>query len=137
MSLTDEERITLVELEMEKAVKIFSEIEILVNAGLWSTAANRLYYSVFHAVNALLIKDGHKVQTHQGTHIVFGLYYIKTGIFPAEYGRFYNQLQTLREQSDYNCVYDVAPDELKSKIEPAKEIIGKISEIISKWLHEK
>jgi len=134
MSLTDEERTTLVELEMEKAEKTFSEIEILVNAGLWSTAANRLYYAVFHAVSALLIKDGHKVQTHQGTHIGFGLYYVKTGIFPPEYGRFYNQLQTLREQSDYNCVYDVDPEELKSKIQPAKDIIEKIGEIVKVWL---
>jgi len=134
MSLTDEERTTLVVLEMEKAEKTFSEIEILVNAGLWSTAANRLYYAVFHAVSALLIKDGHKVQTHQGTHIGFGLYYVKTGIFPPEYGRFYNQLQTLREQSDYNCVYDVDPEELKSKIQPAKDIIEKIGEIVKVWL---
>jgi len=100
MSLNDEERITIVELEMEKAKKIFSEIDLLMNAGLWSNAANRLYYSVYHAVCALLIKDGHKATSHQGNHIVFGAYYVKTGIFPPEYGRFYNQLQTLREQSD-------------------------------------
>lgn len=134
MSLNDEERITIVELEMEKAKKIFSEIDLLMNAGLWSNAANRLYYSVYHAVCALLIKDGHKATSHQGNHIVFGAYYVKTGIFPPEYGRFYNQLQTLREQSDYNCVYDVTPEDLNGKIPFAKELIQRIDDIVSDWL---
>lgn len=134
MSLDNEERITLVELEMEKAKRIFAEIDVLVNAGLWSTAANRLYYSVYHAVCALLIKDGHKATTHQGNHIGFGAYYVKTGIFPPEFGRFYNQLQTLREQSDYNCVYDVTPEELNEKIPMAKQLIQRIDEIIADWL---
>ncbi len=134
MSLNDEERITIVELEMEKAKKIFSEIDLLMNAGLWSNAANRLYYSVYHAVCALLIKDGHKATSHQGNHIGFGAYYVKTGIFPPEYGRFYNQLQTLREQSDYNCVYDVTPEDLNGKIPFAKELIQRIDDIVSDWL---
>lgn len=60
MSLNDEERKTVVELELEKADQTFEEIEILANAGRWSGAANRLYYAVFHAVNALLISDGHQ-----------------------------------------------------------------------------
>jgi len=136
MSLSDEERTTLVELEMEKAKKTFSEIELLTKAGLWSTAANRLYYSVFHAVNALLIKDGHKVQTHQGTHIVFSMRYIKNGTFPAEDGRLYSQLQTMREESDYNCIYDVDPEELKSKLPPAKNLIDRIDAIVTDWLRQ-
>lgn len=136
MSLSDEERTTLVELELEKAKKTFSEISLLINAELWSTAANRLYYSVFHAVNALLIKDGHKVQTHQGTHIVFSMHYIKNGIFPAEYGKLYSQLQTMREESDYNCIYDVDPEELKSKLYPAKNLIDHIDKIVTEWLKQ-
>ncbi len=136
MSLDNEERITLVELEMEKAKRIFAEIDVLVNAGLWSNAASRLYYSVYHAVCALLIKDGHKATTHQGNHIGFGAYYVKTGIFPPEYGRFYNRLQTLREQSDYNCIYDVTPEDLNEKIPLAKELIQKIDGIVNDWMQQ-
>jgi len=51
---------------------------------------------------------------------------------PIEYGRLYNQLQTMREESDYNCVYDVNADELKDRIEPAQKLIEKIEELISK-----
>lgn len=50
MSLTNEERSTLVELELKKATETFEEIVILQTANRWNGAANRLYYAVFHAI---------------------------------------------------------------------------------------
>ena len=61
MSLTNEERKTLVALEIKKAREIYEDIAILTAANRWSGAANRLYYAVFHAVSALLIHDGVQV----------------------------------------------------------------------------
>lgn len=135
MSLNDEERITIVELEMEKAKKIFSEIDLLMNARLWSNAANRLYYSVYHAVAALLTKDGYNSASYKGNLIgVFGACYVKTGMFPPDFGRFFRQLRELRMQNDYNCVYDVTPEDLNGKIPLAKELIQRIDDIVSDWL---
>ena len=131
MSLTDDERATLVALELKKTHDTFEEIEVLTAANKWSGAANRLYYAVFHAVNALLISDGHPVNTHKGAHALFNLNYIKSGIMPVEYGKLYNQLQTMREESDYNCVYDVEPEELKNRIEPARQLINRVESYIS------
>lgn len=130
MSLSDEERSTLVRLEIEKSKNTFSEVEALVNAGMWSGAANRLYYAVYHAVCALLVHDRHQANTHQGSHALFGLHYIKTGILPVEYGQLYGQLQTMRENSDYNCIYDVKPDELQERIEPSRQMIRTIETLI-------
>ncbi len=76
------------------------------------------------------------MQTLQGTHIVFSMHYIKNGIFPAEYGKLYSQLQTMREESDYNCIYDVDPEELKSKLYPAKNLIDHIDKIVTEWLKQ-
>ena len=132
MSLTNEERKTLVALELKKARETYEEIGILTAANRWSGAANRLYYAVFHAVNALLINDGLQVNTHKGSHATFGQHYIKTGVLSIEYGRLYNQLQTMREESDYNCVYDVEPEELLSRIEPARKLIDDIEQLILK-----
>jgi hypothetical protein len=36
----------------------------------------------------------------------------------------------MREESDYNCVYDVEPEELLSRIEPAKRLIDKIEQLV-------
>ena len=51
MSLTNEERQILVQRELEKAHEAYEDIEILKARGRWNGAANRLYYSVFHAVS--------------------------------------------------------------------------------------
>lgn len=131
MSLSDEERNILVSLELKKAHETYDEIEILVAANRLNGAANRMYYAVFHAVCALLIRDGIQVNTHRGSHAMFSQYYIKTGILPKEYGKLYNQLQTMREESDYNCAYDVEMDELQQRIAPAKQMIEDIEKLIN------
>ena len=130
MSLSDEERRTLVRLELAKSKNTFSEVDALIQANLWNGAANRLYYAVFHAVCGLLLHDGHQVNTHQGSHALFGLHYIKSGVLPVEYGILYGQLQTMRENSDYNCVYDVKPEELQERIEPARQMIHAIETLV-------
>lgn len=67
MSLKDEERRTLVRLELEKAHETYEEIGILRQANKWNGAANRLYYAVFHAVNALFINEQIKLNSERKT----------------------------------------------------------------------
>ncbi len=81
MSLNDEERRIIVNLELEKAINTMAQIPELQRLGYWDNIANRLYYAVFHAVNALLINDGRPVNTHRGVIALFGNYYIHTGLF--------------------------------------------------------
>ena len=130
MSLTDEQRRTIVELEMEKARDAYKATELLVDAKLWSNAANRLYYSLFHAVCALLIHDGHEVVTHKGTRIMLGQHYIKTGRLPLQYSQLYSQMETIRENGDYNHFYNVTPEEMIDRLIPAKEMIDTIAAMV-------
>ena len=131
MSLSEEERTIIVVLEIEKAQRIFSQINRLAELGYWDNVANRLYYSLFHAVSALLIQDGHKVSTHKGLAAAFGQYYVKTGVVGADDGRLYAQLQALREKSDYNCTYDAEEEDIRPRIEQAKALIDKITQLIT------
>ena len=86
--------------------------------------------SIFHAVSALLIKDGHNVSTHKGTLVMFGQHYIKTGIFPTDASKLYIKLQTMREKSDYNCVYVTTADEMQPLFKPVREFISKVGSLI-------
>ena len=132
MSLTNEERQTLVQLELKKSHEAYEDIEILMSRGRWSGAANRLYYSVFHAVNALFINDGLQSNSHKGSHALFSMHYVKTGLLPIDYGRLYNNLQRLREKSDYNCFFDVSEQDIKEGIVLAADFIQAIEQLISK-----
>ena len=132
MSLSNEERQILVTLELKKARETYDEIGILISANRLNGAANRMYYAVFHAVCALLINDGIQVNNHRASHALFSQHYIKTGILPKDYGQLYNQLQTMREESDYNCAYDVEMDELQQRLEPARQLFDDIEKMVGK-----
>ena len=131
MSLTDEERAILVNLEYEKGKSFLEQAEKIVELGYWDMVANRLYNAVFHAVSALLIKNGHKVGTHKGVVLLFGQHYIKTGIFSINEGRLYSQLQTMREKADYVCTFQTSQEEIVPMLEPARKMIEKIGGIVS------
>lgn len=56
--------------------------------------------------------------------------YIKTGALPNSFGTLYSQLESMREESEYNCTYDVDSDDLKQRIAPAKQMIDAIERLI-------
>ena len=126
MNLSDEERGIVVELEIEKARTAYNETLWLMEKSSWSGAAGRLYYALFHAVSALLIHDKHSVNSHKGSHILFSNYYIRTGLLPKEYGTLYSQMESIREEGEYNCTYQVTEEDLQQRLEPAKEMIDTI-----------
>ena len=64
MGLTNDERSSLVELRLEKAKRFIAEAEQMLSMELWDLAANRFYYSCFHAAQALLIHYGLSAHTH-------------------------------------------------------------------------
>ena len=79
MSLTNEERETIVLFRLEKAERAYEQAKANKQMKYWETIANRLYYAAYNAVSALLIANGISAQTHQGVQIMFFKNFIKTG----------------------------------------------------------
>ncbi len=77
MDMTNEERAALVELRIEKAVRAYEQAKGVVELKYWETIANRLYYSAYNAVSAVLIANGDTAQTHSGVMHIFGLRFVK------------------------------------------------------------
>ena len=126
MSLNDEERRILVDHERQKARQTFAQAETLSRDGYWDGVANRLYYAAFHAVNALLIHDGHSVRTHHGASSTFRQLYIKTGILPVQVSEHYSVLQTMRDKADYNCSFDATQKLVEPLIKPTQQLIDTV-----------
>lgn len=47
-----------------------------------------------------------------------------------EYGDFYREMELMREESDYNCFYNVTAEQMESRIPRAKEMIDTIAEMV-------
>ena len=123
MSLSDEERMIMVEFEIERAHRIIAQFPILEDAKLWDTLANRVYYAVYHAVTALLIKNRLHAESHQGVSVLFSKHFVKEGLIDADYGRLFARLENMREKSDYTCLFETTEDEVLPMIPKAKELV--------------
>ncbi len=104
--------------------------------GYWDLVANRLYYAVFHAVNAMLLVDGIQTGTHKGSSIQFGKSYVLTGVFSRQDGILYGQLQTMREKADYQNVFALEEEVGKSLIVSANDLRGRICGYVSSKIGE-
>ena len=127
MSLSIEERQTVVEFRPEKAMRAFEQANGVVPMQYWETIANRLYYAAYNAVSALLIAYGYTAQTHSGVSHLFGQHFVKTGIVPDDFGRLYHKLFSMRLTGDYDDTYGITGEDILPYIEPAKDLIDKVS----------
>ena len=110
MKLTDEERNSLVILQLEKA---------------------KVFLKQAHAVQALLIQNGLSCKTHDGLIACFGLNFIKTGKISARLGSFLARMEQLRQKGDYNCIYSISEDEISTIKAPARELIETIEVLLA------
>ena len=117
MGLTNDERSSLVELRLEKAKRFIAEAEQMLSMELWDLAANRFYYSCFHAAQA-------------GTLGVFGMNFVKTGKIDKELGAFFSRMEQLRMKADYNCEYDVSNSDVENMQQPAHDFLNSIIKLI-------
>ena len=131
MSLSETERFIIVKRELEKAQKTYDDVLFCVDKGRWETAANRLYYALFHAISALLINDGYQVKSHRGILAMFGEHYIKTDIFAKKDGSLLSDLVIMRDNADYNCFFEADEEKLSPFIEPTRQLIEKIKQYIA------
>ena len=132
MGLTNDERAALINLKIDKAKETIKEISFLIEKGFYRTAANRLYYSCFYIVSALLLQKGFEARTHQGIITLFALHFVKTGIVSIEDGQLYRSLFELRQTGDYDDVKEISKDDVVTRFQPAEKFIKTIENIINK-----
>jgi uncharacterized protein (UPF0332 family) len=130
--MNDQDKAELVKYRLTRARETYKEVEILVKNELWNTAVNRLYYSCFYAVIALLADQDIEVQSHSGARQMFGLHFIKTGKIDPDSGRFLARLFDLRQTGDYDDFIDFDKDKVMELLEPADRLISAIEGLLLK-----
>ena len=131
MTLKKEDRESLVALRMQRAKELLIETNDIMAMGYWRTAANRLYYACFHAVIALLLKNGYTAHTHSGVITQLGLHFVTKGIISMEQGKFYRNLFEKRQTGDYNIWISIDEEDVIPLLEPAQKFIQEIEKLIT------
>lgn len=121
----------LIRYRLSRSKDTFDDAKILADKERWNSAINRLYYSAYYAVIAILLKHDFKSTTHNGAKSIFSEHFIKNGIIPKEFGKLYSQLFTWRQKGDYDDLYNFDKDKVIPYFEPIKQFIGIIENKIN------
>ena len=82
---------------------------------------NRLYYTCFHAAQAVLYERGFEPESHGAVHSLFGSAVVVKGDASRAQGRFRNDLSTVRKQADYG--YEPIDEDIGSLIKEAMSFL--------------
>ena len=77
---------------LDKAQESLDDAKLLADNDSWNGCINRLYYTCFYAVSALLLQRKIDAKTHTGQKTQFGLNFVKTGLVSIEQGKLYADL---------------------------------------------
>jgi len=124
------ERDILIENKLDHAQRTFEEVQFLAANKYWNTCVNRLYYTCFYVVSALLLSIDIQTKTHSGAKQLFSQHFIKTGIIDESYGAFYAYLFTMRQKADYDDIFDYEDHDVLPLIPLADDMIQKARTIV-------
>jgi uncharacterized protein (UPF0332 family) len=118
-----EARKEIIKLWLEKAADSLESARLEINQGHTTFAVNRLYYSCFYAVTALLLKDGKQFSRHSAVKSEFTRSYIRSGKLDVKWSKFYQRLFDSRQEADYIPTMVFEKSEVSEQIEQAEEFI--------------
>lgn len=114
----------------DHAEECFEAAKNLVLSGQYKSAANRLYYAVFHAMRAVLAFDGIDMKHHSGIISEFRKRYIKTGVFSKSLSNTISIAFDMRTGSDYDDHYIIVKSEVDELLADAETFLKEIMEYI-------
>ncbi len=115
---------------LDRSVELFQDARLLVENKRWRSCVNRLYYSSFHLVNALLFQEGINAKSHDGLKTKFLQLYIKTNLIDIEFGKLYSRLIDWRQESDYSVYVDFGEDDVLPLIDKVEKFNMILTELI-------
>ncbi len=120
----------LIKYRIARAKDTYDDALILAEKAKWNSIINRLYYSAYYALMALLLNSDLKPTTHNGAKSNFSEYFIKTKKIDAKYGKMYSQLFTWRQKGDYDDLFDFNENNVTPYFEPVNKFILLVEDII-------
>lgn len=128
--MTKEEKIILIKYRLERSNESLKAAQLMLENSMYIPAMNRIYYSMFYAVQSLLILAEKGFSKHGQVKGFFNREYIKTGIFPKEFGRLFNTIFEYRQKFDYVDLIVPEKELISENINNAAIFIEKINEYI-------
>ena len=102
--------------------------KMLFNEEEHGESVSRAYYGMFHAARALLLEKGSKPRTHQGVITELGKLF-RDSIDPELISSM-SQIQSLREDADYEPYFDISRQRAGEVIDTARKFLNAVEKIL-------
>lgn len=119
-------KIKLSKRRLEIAHERLTTAKAMLELGDYKASANRLYYAIFSAMRAVLALDGFDSKKHSGIIARFRQSYIKTGILDTEMSKIIDDLEVIREDSDYDDFYIILKEDVEIQAKRAEYFVSEV-----------
>lgn len=113
----------LIQYRRNKAFETIGDAEKLIELNMLAVAMNRIYYSGFYIVYALMLADNKKFKKHRQLIGWFNKEYLKTNIIDRKIGKLLNDSYERRTALDYHDYTTVSKSESKLYLKEMKKFI--------------
>ncbi len=103
-----------------------------LKAGRSSFSVNRIYYSCFYAVSAVLLQEKLKFKKHSGVRAAFHQHLVKSGMISREHGKLYDELFEARQRGDYIELVSFEEKQVEDWLRQASQFVEAIKSLIKK-----
>ncbi len=124
-----EERRAICSHRLENAFQILEDAKFLFENERLISAMNRIYYSMFYAVNALALARDFKTSKHSSLMSWFSKNIIQPGILLQEIGEIYKNAFDLRHKGDYHDFAQLDREEVHHLLEQTQPFIETIQRL--------
>lgn len=122
--MTDNRK-ALIEYRLTQAKDSLKEADVLHKSGMsFRSVMNRLYYSMFYTVLALLQNKELGTSKHSGAISLFDREYVKSGIFSREMSKALHRAFELRQIGDYMEETEVTSNDIEEIRPMAAEFVS-------------
>ncbi|MFZ2149163.1 MAG: HEPN domain-containing protein [Sedimentisphaerales bacterium] len=129
--MNKEEKRALVKYRLERANESIKAAQLLFENKLFTPAMNRIYYSMFYSVQALFVLNEKAFSKHGQVKGYFNKEFIKSGVFPKEFGKLFNAVFEYRQKFDYVDMLVPEKELISDYIVEAQKFIAQISSYLN------
>ncbi len=131
--MNDKVSMELVMHRLEQSKTELNDAKLLYKNNSYLSANNRAYYSIFHAIRAVLALEPIDFKKHKDVMAYFNKNYVNTELFPKTIGKRIVQANRIREDSDYDDEYVANSNATEDQIKTAEELI----ELVERYIKSK
>ena len=120
----------LIQYRQKRARETLIDANQLFSTNSFNSCVNRIYYSVFYEVTALLLKKNLSSSKHTGVRALFQTNFVKTNVISKDLASFYSTILDFRQKSDYGDYVSFEKQKVQEWLEQARQFLDFVDEIL-------